>query len=221
MAPEKPSLHPLQTPRSASFPSELQKSPLSATPDSIKQEDGLKTPITPPAAYTEFLKSITPVLTSPLSASDKFASLRKSSLGKSAHTSQLSSTGCEFPKPERHKSLSAPATSSSVLSPVRSAPLRSAPLRSARTPTSALRRLRIPPSPSYSPISESPRSAMTIRSPYSATEWYLEGRAKQFDGPKSASVQPVSVRQVVTRTVTYKRTPLEPAPKGKRKRTSE
>ncbi|KAK2767544.1 hypothetical protein FQN54_003702 [Arachnomyces sp. PD_36] len=220
MAPEKPSLHPLQTPKSASFPSELQKSPHTATPDAIKQEDGLRTPITPPTAYTDFLKAITPSLTSPLSAGEKFASFRKESLGKSAQPSPLSSsTTCQFPKPDRHKSLSAPATSSSTLSPVRSAPLRSAPLRSARTPTSALRRLRIPPSPSYSPISESPRSAMTLRSPYSAIEWYKDGKAKHLDGPKSA--QPVSVRQVVTRTVTYKRTPLEPAPKGKRKRVSE
>ena len=31
----------------------------------------------------------------------------------------------------------------------------------------------------------------------------------------------VSVRQVVTRTVTYSRTPLDPAPKGKRRRVED
>ena len=222
MAPAKPTLHPLQTPKSATFPSELQKSPLPGTPVAIKQEDGLATPITPPVAYTEFLKTLTPVLTSPLSASSNFASFRKDSPKKSPQSFQLLA-GSSFPKPDRHKSLTAPLPSS--LAPLRSgslrsAPLRSAPLRSSRTPT-GLRRLRIPPSPTYSPISESPMSAMTIRSPFSAVEWYRDGKARQFDGPKSASVQPVNVRQVVTRTVTYKRTPLEPAPKGKRKRAGE
>jgi hypothetical protein len=219
MAPAKPTLHPLQTPKSATFPSELHKSPLPGTPVAIKQEDGLATPITPPVAYTEFLKTLTPVLTSPLSANSNFASFRTDSPKKSPQSFQLLA-GSSL---DRHKSLTSPLPSSSAPlrpGPLRSAPLRSAPLRSSRTPT-GLRRLRIPPSPTYSPVSESPMSAMTIRSPFSAVEWYRDGKFRQLDGPKSATVQPVNVRQVVTRTVTYKRTPLDPAPKGKRKRTSE
>ncbi len=62
---KKPSLPPLQTPQTASFPSEIVETPLSALPPAIKQETGLKTPITPPIAYTEFLKALTPVLISP------------------------------------------------------------------------------------------------------------------------------------------------------------
>jgi len=40
--------------------------------------------------------------------------------------------------------------------------------------------------------------------------------------PRSACSKPVSVRSVVTRTVTYKRTTpnLDPAPKGKRRKTA-
>lgn len=57
-----------------------------------------------------------------------------------------------------------------------------------------------------------------MRSPFSPADWYVEGKARYFEPPRSGCHRPVSVRQVVTRTVTYTRTPLDPAPKGKRRK---
>jgi len=81
-----------------------------------------------------------------------------------------------------------------------------------------------------------------LRSPFSPTSWYIEGQRRMNQSLSSAAVsgstntplsagmpssprsasQTVSVRQVVTKTVTYTRakgsTPLEPAPRGKRRR---
>jgi hypothetical protein len=67
-----------------------------------------------------------------------------------------------------------------------------------------------------SPSNDSPLSSTTAYSPFSPSDWKL----RYLEGSRSATVKPVSVRQVVTRTVTYKRTPLDPPPKGKRRRTS-
>jgi hypothetical protein len=201
---EKPSLHPLKTPKTATFPSELHKSPYPAFTDFIKKEEGLKTPITPPLAYTEFLKALTPVLTSPMSA----GVFSEKSSGKSTPTSQPSSasTSCYCACDGRTPNSAVPP--SPFVAP-----------RSARTPTD-LRRLRIPASsPLYSPI-ESPRSS-SARSPYSPSDWSLDAGIRYFDRPRSGVIRPVSVRQVVTRTVTYKRTDLDPAPKGKRRKTND
>jgi hypothetical protein len=203
---EKPSLHPLKTPKTATFPSELQcKSPFPSLNVIIKQEEGLKTPITPPLAYTEFLKALTPVLTSPMSA----GVISEKSSGKSTPTSQPSSaaTSC-YCACDGRKSPNSGVPPSPFIQP-----------RSAKTPT-GLRRLRIPTSsPLYSPI-DSPHSA-SARSPYSPSDWSLDAGVRYFDRPRSGVVRPVSVRQVVTRTVTYKRTDLDPAPKGKRRKTME
>jgi hypothetical protein len=119
-------------------------------------------------------------------------------------------------------------------------------VNSAKAPP-ALRRLRIPQSPklfsskdsprtgtpysatpysatpysaspySASPWSALPHSATSIRSPLSPSDWKL----RYIETPRSATAKGVSVRQVVTRTVTYKRTPLDPPPKGKRRKTQE
>src|SRR5207248_2990005 len=66
MPANKPTLLQLKTPKSASFPSELSslsaRTPSSSFVDFIKQEDGIKTPITPPTAYTDFLKSMSPIV---------------------------------------------------------------------------------------------------------------------------------------------------------------
>ncbi|KAF2239377.1 hypothetical protein EV356DRAFT_515573 [Viridothelium virens] len=63
----------LDTPVSATYPSEL-RSPLVGTPTFIKREEDMKTPITPPAAYVDFLKALSPTLMSPLAtgSSQKF-----------------------------------------------------------------------------------------------------------------------------------------------------
>ncbi|MCJ1484513.1 hypothetical protein MMC06_004684 [Schaereria dolodes] len=202
----KPTLPTLKVPQSAGvLPSELPRSPLPGWADIVKLEDDIKTPITPPIAYTDFLKALSPAVSSP--ATSNSASFSDKSSGKSSPTSQPSSAGsncscnCEVRK-----------ASSAPLVPPSPFPRSSI----ARTPTS-LRRLRIPQSPMYSPATDSPKSS-AIRSPFSPADWFLDGRTRYFDSPRSGSHRPVSVKHVVTRTVTYTRTPLDPAPKGKRRK---
>lgn len=197
----------LMTPRSAMLPSELPRSPALGFLDIIKQEDDIKTPITPPLAYTEFLKALSPAISSP-STGRSFSFSDRS--GKSTPTSAPSSAGsaCSCSN-DAHK------TSAPIIPP--SPYMRPPP--SARSPTT-LRRLRIPQSPGYSPPTDSPKSS-AIRSPFSPPDWYLDNKARMYESPRtprSGCLRPVSVRQVVTRTVTYTRTPLDPAPKGKRRK---
>ncbi|KZF24794.1 hypothetical protein L228DRAFT_237684 [Xylona heveae TC161] len=207
MPSNKPVLHALKTPVSATLPSELPRSPLPGISDLIKQEDGVKTPITPPIAYIDFLKALSPTVTSP-ATSEKFGDRFGDKSEKSTPVSQPSSAGstcsCNC---ENHRSPNIVIPPSPFGRP-----------HSAKTPTH-LRRLRIPPSPLYSPGIESPLSASSIAfSARSPQEWDFEAKGRYFDAPRSASGRPVSVRQVVTRTITYTRTPLEPAPKGKRRK---
>jgi hypothetical protein len=91
--------------------------------------------------------------------------------------------------------------------------------------TGPLRRLRIPQSPLRSPGVDTPMSARSVRSPFgiwSPKEWDLGSKVGAFDpsSPRTPrTTRPVSVRQVVTRTVTYTpRMDLAPAPKGKKRR---
>ncbi|RMZ79172.1 hypothetical protein DV738_g3540, partial [Chaetothyriales sp. CBS 135597] len=211
----KPVLPPLQTPKTASFPSEIVETPLSACVSAvIKQEQDLKTPITPPTAYTDFLKALTPVLASPptsalqRSLSDETVATKDSTGSNPSSASSSSSSS----KSEEGKSETAAPT---------------APAR--RTP-SALKRLRIPHSPHYSPTTcgPSPRTGLSsissaIFSPFSPADWRIDSTTrKHFDAPRSACAKQVSVRSVVTRTVTYKRSPpLDPAPKGKKRKLDE
>ncbi|KIW42296.1 uncharacterized protein PV06_05858 [Exophiala oligosperma] len=200
----RPVLPPLQTPKTASFPSEIVNTPVSCVPAMIKQESA-GTPITPPVAYTDFLKALTPVLASPPSTgalqrslSDESTSTRNSMISNTSTSSSLSSA-----KSESHKS------------PAGSVP----PTPDARR---NLRRLRIPHSPAFSPntCGPSPRTAFSgmsagsmIYSPFSPADY------RYFDAPRSACSKPVSVRSVMTRTVVYKRSPpLDPAPKGKKRK---
>jgi hypothetical protein len=214
----KPILPPLQTPKSATFPSEIVQSPLPGSLSAIKQEDDMRTPITPPVAYTDFLKTLTPVLSaaSPRSALPRSLSFESD---KSTPTSEPSTSNSSAFSFCRCDTLKSPPASASAVPP---SPF--AHPRSARSPT-GLRRLRIPQSPLYSPGAETPRSATAsaMRSPFSPSEWALDSNGhRYFDAPRSACVRPVSVRSVVTRTVTYKRTPpLEPAPKGKKRKVGE
>ena len=205
----KPHLPPLKTPKTATFPSELHEESLSSISDNVKQENGTSTPITPPAAYTDFLKALTPVFASPVSAGVSFPK-------------------CPLDKPPTSSSTSQPASAVSgsfaFNEPVKSATASLPPPTPGAAPSSrkdpgSLRRLRIPPSSAHlSPTSiESPRSATTIRSPYSPPDWKL----RYLEPPRSSSGRSVSVRQVVTRTVTYKRTQLEAPPKGKRRKCQE
>ncbi|KAL9026324.1 MAG: hypothetical protein Q9196_004999 [Gyalolechia fulgens] len=201
----KPTLPALKTPSTATLPSELPRSPAPGMLEVIKKEGDLRTPITPPQAYTEFLKALSPAVSSPGTARSPIFSFS----GKSTPSTQPSSAGssCLSCTYDPHKTASAP-----IIPP--SPYMR--PPNSARTPT-ALIRIRIPPSPIGSPATDSPRSAST-RSPFSGTDWHLDGKSRYPDPPRTGCHRPVSVRQVVTRTVTYTRTPLDPAPKGKRRK---
>ena len=209
----KPELPALKTPRSAPLPSELPKSPAPGLLDVIKQEDDARTPITPPTAYTDFLKALSPAISTP--GSSRSPSFSDKGSPRSMPSTQPSSAGssCLSCTYDPHKSSSAPMVPPS--------PFVRQP-NSARTPT-ALRNLRIPQSPACSPATDSPMSS-AIRSPFSPADWVLEGKTRYYGSPRSARPgchRPVSVRQVVTRTVTYTRspvTPLEPAPKGKRRK---
>ena len=210
----RPSLPTLLTPRSATLPSELPRSPHPGVGNFIKQEediDFIKTPIIPPTAYTEFLKALSPAISiASTPSTSQSTSFSDKSSGKSTPTSQPPSAGsnCSCSR-EAQKTMSAPMIPSSPY--VRSS--------SARTPT-ALRRLRIPQSPMYSPAADSPKSS-AMRSPFSPADWILDGKTRFYESPRSSGHRPVSVRQVVTRTVTYTQTPvtpLDPAPKGKRRK---
>lgn len=215
----KPVLPPLQTPKTASFPSEI-SSPLPSSLSAIKKEDDLRTPITPPTAYTDFLKTLTPILSSasPRSAIPRTFSFEDVSAKSTPRTEPSTTTSATFPcRCDSHKSPPASATgapSSPYFRP-----------RSARSPGSCLRRLRIPPSPLGSPANDSPRSSSLsqMRSPFSPADWSLDKDGHRYiETPRSGPVRPVSVRSVVTRTVTYKRTPsLDAAPKGKKRKMSD
>ncbi|KAJ5095897.1 hypothetical protein NUU61_005253 [Penicillium alfredii] len=208
MAPSKPVLHPLKTPKSMTFPSEMHDSPLTAGSEPIKREEGgSATPITPPLAYTEFLKALTPAF-SPASASTEFRRFTFEKRRPSPISIPSSATSTPLSAGPKTTSAAIPPPSPAVASP-----------QSAKLPTTTLRRLRIPPSCAWSPVSDSPQSARTIRSPFSPSDW----KVRYVETPRSAGGKSVSVRQVVTRTVTYKRTPLDPPPKGKgkRRKTSE
>ena len=207
----KTTLPQIKTPSSA-LPSELPKSPAVGRLEAVKQEHDLKTPITPPTAYTEFLKALSPALSTPSTGrSPVFDRLYS---GKSTPITQPNSAAsCPCPT---HEATLKTAASAPIIPP--SPYMR--PPHSARTPT-ALRRLRIPQSPMWSPATDSPHSSCTLRSPFSSADWNMDKMRKIYDSPRSATQKPVSVRQVVTRTVTYTRTPvtpLEPAPKGKKRR---
>ncbi|KAM3089045.1 hypothetical protein ACMFMG_000664 [Clarireedia jacksonii] len=208
MASTKPKLPQLKTPKTSTFPSELSalsnsaRSPLPGYADFIiKQEDSIKTPITPPLAYTDFLN---PVITEKVCTRPAPTSNPSTESLASSDSSDCS-CNCEY----HHKS-----------------PANSIPPATFNYPTSApssapLGRLRIPASPasSYadSPLSaRSPFSARSARSPY---DWDFRSKGRYFEikTPKTTRSSVRQVREVVTRTVTY--TPrMSPAPKGKRRK---
>jgi hypothetical protein len=217
----KPKLPQLQTPMTSTFPSELSalsaRTPLSGNPymDFIKQED-LKTPITPPTAYTEFLMK----MASPVSAADKSSGRNTPTSAPSTGSSEHSDCSCNC---DTHKS-----PTSTV--PPTSFPYPSSP----RSTPSWLGRLRIPPSPAFSgsdsPLSAPLTASSAVRSPFSARsarsarspyDWDGNSKGRYFDvkSPKTTRSSIREVREIVTRTVTYTTTPrMSPAPKGKRRK---
>ncbi|KAE8145407.1 hypothetical protein BDV25DRAFT_71394 [Aspergillus avenaceus] len=199
----KPALQPLQTPRTMVFPSELQSdsgSTLSA--GTGRSDEPLSTPITPPVAYTEFLKKFKPIL-SPVTGEPDFTKL---SILKEKEASAASTSTSSTPNPTSSPTsnptsnpTSQPASAGSATSkpnevqvprPVVTlpppTPYTAPPVR--RDPRS-LRALRIPPPPRYSSTLETPRSATTIFSPYSASPY---SASPYSAAPYSASVYSAS-----------------------------
>jgi hypothetical protein len=112
-------------------------------------------------------------------------------------------------------------TSSRKCTPVTLPPLTPAtPCSATARSPGYLRRLKIPPPYHVSPASAiaTPRSAQSLsgRSPNSPSEWTVH----RVESPVSQNGE-VSVRHVVTTTITFKRAPrLEPPPPGKRRRNA-
>ncbi|KND94857.1 hypothetical protein TOPH_00275 [Tolypocladium ophioglossoides CBS 100239] len=222
----KPKLEKLSTPLTATFPSEIASAsaatPLSALNFRCKPDpDFIKTPISPPSAYTDFLSKAmslnSPAVvssgeTTPDSASGAAASEQSESSPKAGDASPTSSTSS---KPS-------PPTSAPVIPPspyTSSAPMSAPPTGAASFPS-----LKLPPSPAMSNF-DSPLSASTVRPPFSARsvhsvfDWDAALKARFSDAkrhkPSRTSVR--HIREVVTRTVTY--TPrMDPAPRGKRRK---
>ena len=267
----------LQTPVSASYPSEI-RSPMPGTPAYIKKEDEIKTPITPPDAYLKFLRTMSPALMSPAPTgtashfdfvgqvpekADKDADHKVPEIAvvqphlsrtvsadlavtvatsatddtdgsdvsfeSTSSTKRERSPEAESGNPKNHNKAIDLCKSRGHFSDKKSKP--------------ASPRLVIPPAPFARPTSArlsrrcqlpgSPLSPANVRSPLSARSHYEPRSASCLSAtPWSASFTPteddsacktskVCVRHVVTRTVTYSQTPLDPAPKGKRRKVEE
>ncbi|RVD83598.1 uncharacterized protein DFL_007981 [Arthrobotrys flagrans] len=238
------------TPQSPSFPSEL-PTPKSAGLKSLSLDDGVTTPLTPPSAYLDFLKTSivmrTPtsatfrdvplpptsaplsagctcrgrrVIKKPVSLSSK-KSGNESGSNNSSRESSCDSTGsatacsnyCYFPPPTPYT----PMTPGSL-----------------RTPLSAgTKRLRIPPSPAFSPnynaAFESPfpiYSSATPRTPITEEDEdeFLESGVLSANGERPKKTNACRHKKIVTiradaaafsRTARMK---LMAAPKGKKRR---
>ena len=147
----------------------------------IEQQPEPKTPITPPLAYTDFLKALSPIATSPIKDESKELKLNS-------------------------------ALTLSLLQ---------------RKP-SHLRRLRIPNSPIYTfPASDDSSIQTMIRppsrlpfashlhSPFLPADWTKDSATRKFSKSPQSEPPKISVRHVVTRTVTYKQRPsFDFAPNG-------
>ncbi|GKZ24177.1 hypothetical protein AbraIFM66951_010970 [Aspergillus brasiliensis] len=226
--PAKPILHPLRTPKNMTFPSELHpdngvRLGAPGKQDPGKSDESLSTPITPPAAYTEFLKSFTPVFTPDGNGGtvtrfvwDKANKTTTTTTTPTSQPASAVSGSFSFPDhPTRPATATLPPPSPYGGSGGGGAPGHGRDMM-------GLRRLRIPPPMRYSPTLETPRSATTpVLSPYSYSYSPADWKMRYWDGPRSATVGRVSVRHVVTHTVTYKRTQLEDPPKGKRRKHNE
>ena len=169
----------------------------------------MNTPITPPAAYTEFLKALTPVFNSPSSAGMNFPRYPFDRPANSPTSQPASAMSSSF-------TMSEPQTAASATSSFPPPTPTSATTASTARGPSSLHRLRIPQSMRFSPTIESPESATTIGSPFSPSDW-KDWKVKYLESTRSKGNH-VSVRHVVTHTVTFKRTKLDDPPKGKRRK---
>lgn len=207
----KPKLPQLATPVTATFPSHISgHSPLSAKPQSA---DPTKTPISPPLAYTDFLRFMS--LNSPVIFKGSLSD--ESTSGSVPSTATTAPSDCSL-RPEFKTELRSPMTAP----PIPPSPFTQLPMSAPATGDQCFPSLKIPPSPAGSNY-DSPISA---RSPFSARshtkfDWETALKARKFEMKKQSAKQSrTSVRhfrEVITRTVTY--TPrMAPAPKGKRRK---
>ncbi|KAB8228758.1 uncharacterized protein BDW43DRAFT_290406 [Aspergillus alliaceus] len=205
MAPTKPSLHPLATPKTMSFPSELRERTYTCLdPDrpekEIKKEDEEEITITPPPAYTEFLNTFSPIFSRPATSRENFSKYMLDRPRPSPTSAPTSSTSPSFPKESAR--VPPPYTASRCFVPL-----------PPKSPDNS-RRLPLPPPYVCAPMTDSPRSAHALQSPFTPSDY----RLRMFDSPVSDNGASFSVRHVVTTTITLKRAPqLDPPPQGKRR----
>ncbi|CEJ82593.1 hypothetical protein VHEMI02648 [[Torrubiella] hemipterigena] len=227
----KPKLEKLATPLTSNFPSEITSAktatPVSALPVPIKADpDWIKTPISPPPAYADFLSkigtlnspaAIAPGDRSPESAPTSAVSDKSDASAKSSpETSPPSSRGSSKASPPTSAFLAPPSPYSAQL-----------PMSAPPTGASCFPSLKLPPSPALSTFESPLSAASTLRSPFSARsvrssvfDWdaALKARFAEQKKQKAANGRSVRhIREVVTRTVTYTPT-MEPAPRGKRRK---
>lgn len=213
MAP-KPTLQPLKTPKTMSYPSELYYSPRSSTSDTTEKAPSSTASLSPPPSYTDFLKALTPVFSPSSAGGASFPRCPSNNPHPSPVSIPSSTTSTSFSESEKASSSKKRRGVSASVPPPSPA---SAPV-SAR-PSGPGGRLRLPPPYTIcSPGMGTPRSASFARSPYSPPEW----RVRYVESPRSANTTSLSVQHVVTTTVTFKRSPpLGPPPKGKRRRSRD
>jgi hypothetical protein len=243
---KRASMSSLQTPGSggsSNFPSETM-SPMAYSPN-ILRRDELKTPITPPSAYLDFLNKVSPAMMSPAptSNSSHFSFSERPSVKSSEAGSVKPSISppptAPLPSLSRNTSYDSQASNSSNASQHTTASNTSSDGDGTRKTKPQSPRVIIPPSPFAKPAPRSARtpklripqspftpalpSSHSVPSPYSSTPisaapWSASFSPRESAAEGSSASGKVSVRQVVTRTVTYCRTPLDPAPKGKRRK---
>lgn len=225
-AANKPKLGKLTTPISANFPSEITSAntatPLSAVyfPMIKPDPDFIKTPISPPLAYTDFLsKAIS--LNSPLTlhsgetTPESAASMPESSTSVPSECSCKEEDDASSPVGE---TMSKPPATAPIVPPSpfvsSSMPMSAPPIGPATFPS-----LKLPPSPAVSNVDSPIRSPFSARSVHSVFDWEaaLKARFPEVKKKQPSRTSVRHIREVVTRTVTY--TPrMDPAPKGKRRK---
>ncbi|KAJ4321919.1 hypothetical protein N0V84_005085 [Fusarium piperis] len=228
MSTAKPKLGKLTTPVTATFPSEITSAtPISAISFNFKPDpDFIKTPISPPSAYTDFLTKAM-ALNSPAPSSGETT---PDSIPDSATSEETdASSKCNTTPPSSASSTSTSPKTSTGPSPPATAPMvpsspftYTAPMSAPPTGPATFPSLKLPPSPSVANL-DSPLSVATPRSPFSARpvhsvfDWDAALKARFAEKKKSSRTSVRHIREVVTRTVTY--TPrMAPAPKGKRRK---
>lgn len=223
MPANKPKLDRLATPVSATFPSEIASAntatPLSAVVFPFKPDPSyIKTPISPPSAYTDFLSKAMS-LSSPLPPSGD--TTPESSSGPETSHSEPSECSCKVEEPSPTTSEAGDGAMPPATAPlVPPTPYKTSapPLSAPPTGPATFPSLKVPPSPSVSNLDSPGRSPFSARSVHSVFDWDAALKARtQALKKKPSRTSTRHIREVVTRTVTY--TPrMEPAPKGKRRK---